>query len=364
MHFNATMSPRLPAGEGRPRGGQLVGRTYRLKRDRLAAVVNEKLTVVGRKFQIHPPAAATAVLIASGFLALTNPAKAADRASPDEGAPVNVVKSVNECFSALVRVPGFLVPRTMAAVGIDADGSRITEVLVSEGDIVAAGQVMARFARPTYDGAPQGGPGVPPGAGVPGGAPPSAGVLRAPYAGRVMQSTANVGSTASLMGEPLFQLAVDNELEIEVEVPSVHVPSLAAGQTARVEIEGGRELPGQVRLVLVEINPRTQMGRARISVAADPSLRTGKFVRATIVARRSCGIAVPRAAISYWGEGTTVQVVRDGIVETRDVQIGLRSDVNAEILRGVAEGDLLVANAGTSLRNGDRVRPVFRTKSD
>ena len=44
-------------------------------------------------------------------------------------------------------------------------------------------------------------------------------------------------------------------------------------------------------------------------------------------------------------------------IETRLVQVGLHSDTHAEIRDGVREGELVVANAGSSLRDGDKVRP-------
>jgi multidrug efflux pump subunit AcrA (membrane-fusion protein) len=134
---------------------------------------------------------------------------------------------------------------------------------------------------------------------------------------------------------------------------------LASGQTARVEVEDGRELTGYVRLVPAEINPMSQLGRVRIAVERDPSLRLGSFARATIDASRSCGVSVPKAAVLYKTEGTSVQVVRDRAIETRRVRVGFQSDLNVEIREGVREGEIIVANAGTSLRDGDQVQPKF-----
>ena len=342
--------------------------------------------------------------VAAVFVALVcgSGARAADPVVPPP--LVSVVGASNECFSAAVEVTGFLVPRAESIIRLEPDGSHLTAVLVGEGDMVSAGQVMARVARPTFDL-----PNIPaeaaarPGAAVPGepirpgagagsepaarglsaaaaeaaarpssataaatpnaaAAVPAAIPIRAPTAGRVIESTASVGATASLLGEPLFRIAADGEVEVEVEVPGLHVPILAAGQNARVVVEDRRELSGHVRLVFVEINPITQLGHARISVDGDSSLVPGKFVRATIDAHHSCGVAVPRAAISYRAGGTSVQVVRDGVIETRNVRVGLHSDVNAEIEDGLEAGDVVVANAGTSLRNGDQVKPVFSDK--
>jgi RND family efflux transporter MFP subunit len=187
-------------------------------------------------------------------------------------------------------------------------------------------------------------------------------VLRAPAAGTVMSETATIGATANPgdpRTQPLYRIAVDGEIELEAEVPSIHVPKLAPGQTARVEVEDSREINGYVRLVPAEINPMSQLGRVRVSLERDPSLRYGSFARATIDASRSCGVSVPKAAVLFRTEGTSVQVVRDRVVETRRVRVGFESDVAVEIREGVNEGDVIVANAGTSLRDGDPVQTKF-----
>jgi len=42
---------------------------------------------------------------------------------------VVVTKSTNACFSDLVRVTGFIVPRREAVVGVDQEGSKVSDVL-------------------------------------------------------------------------------------------------------------------------------------------------------------------------------------------------------------------------------------------
>ena len=54
-----------------------------------------------------------------------------------------------------------------------------------------------------------------------------------------------------------------------------------------------------------------------------------------------------------------MQVVRDNVVATRRVRLGLTSDTDVEVREGVKEGELVVANAGTSLHDGDQVKPIF-----
>ena len=55
-----------------------------------------------------------------------------------------------------------------------------------------------------------------------------------------------------------------------------------------------------------------------------------------------------------------MQVVRDGAVETRKIRVGLMSGDAVQVLDGVRDGDIVIANAGGSLRDGEKVKPVPR----
>src|SRR3979490_60161 len=75
------------------------------------------------------------------------------RSRPEEketqsNALVIVAKSTNACFSDLVRVTGFIVPRREAVVGVDQEGSKVADVLVREGETVADNQELARVTPP------------------------------------------------------------------------------------------------------------------------------------------------------------------------------------------------------------------------
>ncbi len=271
----------------------------------------------------------------------------AEKGSPAE-VQVTVVRATQKSFVAEIHVTGFLVAREEALVALDMPGYKVNEVLVSEGDRVSSGQVLARLARmtgevldPTTDRRP-----------------PTMS-LKAPAAGVITQSSAVLGATASpLQSDPLFRIAVDNEIELEAEVPSIHVPLLKPNQNARIEIDNNREFRGQVRLAPGAVDLKTQLGRARVSLERDSRLRLGMFARATIAADYSRGISVPRSAVLYRTDGPTVQVVRGNVIETRLVRVGYHSDTDTEILEGVRDGELVVANAGGSLGDGDKVKPV------
>src|ERR1700754_1405134 len=261
---------------------------------------------------------------------------------------VVVTKSTNACFSDLVRVTGFVVPRREAVVGPDQEGSKVTDLYVREGDTVADNQELARLSAPPQQPGQQQRPNQGPIS------------LKAPAAGLVTEVRTIVGAPASPQAGPMFRISVNSDLELDAEVPSVHLPKLNPGVTARITRDNAPDLIGRVRLVSPQIDRNTQLGHVRIAVTNNPTLKIGQFARASIDAKRSCGVAIPHTAIDH----LTVQVIKGNIVETRKVRVGLSSDSSTEILEGLDVGEIVVADAGSSLHDGDQVKTMFADELD
>jgi len=265
--------------------------------------------------------------------------------APPVEASVVVTKATNACFSDLVRVTGFVVPRREAVAGVEHEGSKVTEVLVREGDMVTAGQELARLSPPPQQ---------------PGRASQGPISLRAPAAGLITEVRTMVGAPASPQAGPMFRISVNNEVELDAQVPAAQMLKLNPGATVRISRDDAPDLVGRVRLVSPEIDRDNQLGHVRISLTNNPSLKVGMFARASIDAKRSCGVAIPRTAIDH----LTVQVVKGNTIETRNVRVGLVSDTSTEILEGLAVGDIVVADAGSSLHDGDQIKTMFADELD
>ena len=267
---------------------------------------------------------------------------------PRMQALVVVAKAVNGCFSDLVRVTGFVVARREAVVVADQEGSLVSDVLVMEVVSVTENQELARLTPPP----PQ--PGMP---ATPTGKPVA---VRAPAAGIVTEVKTIVGAPASPQAGPMFRIAVNNVLELDAEVPSVHLLKLNPGATVRISRDGAPDIIGRVRSVSPQIDRTTQLGHVKISLTSNPQLKVGMFARASIDAKRSCGVAVPNTAIDH----LTIQVVKGNVIETRKVKVGLVSDASTEILEGLDVGEIVVADAGSSLHDGDEVKTMFAEDLD
>jgi multidrug efflux pump subunit AcrA (membrane-fusion protein) len=269
----------------------------------------------------------------------------AEESGSSGGARVIVARATKACFSDVVRGTGFFVPRREALVGAETEGLKVSELLVREGDLVTENQELARLTPPP----------------APGAAKPAPVSLRAPAAGLVTKVNSIVGAPASPQAGPMFRISINNEIELDAEIPAIHLLKLSPGATARISRDDEPDLFGRVRLVSPEIDRRTQLGHVRLALSNNPSLRVGMFARANIDAKRSCdGVAIPRSAIDH----LTVQVVKGNTVETRRVQVGLVSDTSIEILDGLTEGEIVVADAGTSLHDGDQIKTMFADELD
>jgi multidrug efflux pump subunit AcrA (membrane-fusion protein) len=296
------------------------------------------------------PALAVAffVVLGGGWYWFEHRARPEEKETPSN-ALVIVTKSTNACFSDLVRVTGFVVPRREAVVGVDQEGSKVSDLLVREGETVTENQELARLSPPPAQ----------PGASS-GSRPASPTSLRAPAAGLVTQVNTIIGAPASPQAGPMFRIAVNNDIDLDAEVPAVHMMKLNPGATVRISRDNGPDIVGRVRLVSPQIDRTTQLGHVRITLTPNPSLKIGMFAQASIDAKRSCGVAIPRTAIDH----LTVQVVKGNTIETRKVRVGLVSDTSTEILEGLDVGEIVVADAGSSLHDGDQIKTMLAEELD
>jgi multidrug efflux pump subunit AcrA (membrane-fusion protein) len=277
-----------------------------------------------------------AVLAAA--LWLSAPASRAEEEKDIPWAPtVTVLKAKKACFNDIVEVSGIVMPREETAVRPERIGLKVAEVMADPGDTVTAGQTLARLNLP--EGGFQ--------------------MVQAPVAGVISSSSATIGALASGRGEALFNIIARSEYDLVGLVPTGDIGKLQVKQPASLKVIGAGDLDGTVRRIAPTVQPDVQLGQVFISVSGGKRLAINTSGRALIRTGQSCNVAVPLTAVQYNSAGTTVQVVRRQHVETHRVELGLMSGSQIEIRDGLSEGEDVVAIAGSILREGDPVRPVF-----
>ena len=194
-------------------------------------------------------------------------------------------------------------------------------------------------------------------------------VILAPISGRVFrvfqESSAVVAS-----GTAILELGDPRDLEVEVDVLSRDAVRIEPGDKVSLDHWGGAEpLEGVVRLV--EPSAFTKIStlgveEQRVNVIIDlldppgnrAALGDGFRVEARIVVDEAAGVlTAPTSALFRAGEGWAALVARDGAAHLQPVEIGLRSGLEAEVLGGLSDGEVVVVHPGDDIYDGASIRP-------
>jgi hypothetical protein len=65
-------------------------------------------------------------------------------------------------------------------------------------------------------------------------------------------------------------------------------------------------------------------------------------IASRVLARRPNAIVLPKDTINQYSGRTYVNILKDGAVEERDVELGMQVGSEVEIVKGLAEGELVV----------------------
>lgn len=188
--------------------------------------------------------------------------------------------------------------------------------------------------------------------------------VRAPVAGLISRRTARLGTLAMGTADPLFRIIADGAIDLEAEVPQDSLARLKLGMQALIDLPGGeRPVTGTVRLISSEVDKTTRLGKVRLALPLDAPARIGSFASGWVEVERRNAVAVPAAAVTQAGAGDTIQVVREGRVEIRQVTCGVTNEGLIELRSGLAAGETVVLRAAAFLRNGDAVRPFDEPRS-
>lgn len=351
--------------------------------------------------------AAALVLGSTAALLYANTSRAADEAPADTARPALTVSTAQPQRSSLplrLAANGNVAAWQEASIGAESNGLRLDEVLVNVGDVVKAGQVLARFASEMVQAdVAQARASLLEAQAVAAEAAANAerarslqttGALsqqqiqqfttaaqtaqarvesarallqtqelrlrhtqvRAPDSGIISARTATVGAVLGT-GTELFRMVRKGRLEWRAEVTSTELARIQPGAKTRITAASGAMAEGTVRMVAPTVDPQTRNALVYVDLPPKTDFRAGMFARGEFALGSSDALTVPQEAL----------VVRDGFtyvfvvgpqqrVQQRKVQTGRRIADRVEILSGL-EADTSVAVRGAGfLNDGDLVR--------
>lgn len=185
--------------------------------------------------------------------------------------------------------------------------------------------------------------------------------VTSPISGRVLRVFQESATIVSA-GDRILEVGEPTDLEVEVDVLSRDAVRIRPGSRVMLEQWGGGE-PLAARVRLIEPSAFTKVSalgieEQRVNVIIDfvdppesrPPLGDGYRVEAAIVEWESADVlTVPAGALFRDGENWAVFVANSTRARLVHVELGHRNDNEAEVLKGLEEGDRVI------LYPGDRV---------
>lgn len=188
----------------------------------------------------------------------------------------------------------------------------------------------------------------------------------APYDGVVTWRFSDTGAlvqagTSNTSGLPVVTVAQVNVLRLRIPVPESLAAKVRIGDSADVHVQAtGEHFTGKVTRFTGALDTSTRTMQVEIDVPnPDYHLQPGMYADVKLSANsRADVLTVPVEAIQRSENKTSVLVVDpQNRVQSRQVQVGIESSNNVEILAGLTEGErVIVGNLG-SYQPGELVRP-------
>jgi HlyD family secretion protein len=171
-------------------------------------------------------------------------------------------------------------------------------------------------------------------------------------------------------GEPLLELGDPSALEVVADLLSTDAVKVRAGQPVWIEQWGGeRPLRGRVRLVepsgFMKVSA-LGVEEQRVNVVIDfedapaqrPALGDSYRVEVRIVVWESRdALKVPTSALFRRGESWAVFAIEGGRARVREVEVGRRNGLTAQVLKGLEAGTRVVVHPPDTLADGARLAP-------
>jgi membrane fusion protein, multidrug efflux system len=192
-------------------------------------------------------------------------------------------------------------------------------------------------------------------------------LVRAPFDGELGVRKVEVGQYLTA-GTQIVSLTDLSVLYANFTVTEKDSANLKVGQTVRIAVDAypGRSFEGKITTIEPQIATETRNIRVQATIQnPEKILKPGMFVTTTVVLPdRPPVVTVPETAVDYTLYGDSVFLVsekkeEDGktsLVATRTfVQAGKRIDGRAEILKGLKDGDRVVAVGQLKLQSGSPV---------
>ena len=186
--------------------------------------------------------------------------------------------------------------------------------------------------------------------------------LKADFAGKVGKREIAQG----VLGSESLIITLDDlkKIIIDIKVPENYVGILKPGLKAEVSSSAFEQsFNGKVETISSRIDPSTRSILSRIIVDNSKfEIIPGQLMTVKIIYDEINQIGVPESAVTIQGNTAFVYTVDDETAEKKDIKIGKRNFGKVSILSGISEGDIVIAEGVSKVRDKAKVKVIVPKK--
>lgn len=169
--------------------------------------------------------------------------------------------------------------------------------------------------------------------------------------------------TQTAQGSPLFTIASNQSVAVKLEIPSSDFEKAVVGGKGTIKI-GQNTYNGTITQVN-KIAVNNEKGNPVIGATLhidnpDDQIIIGVSAKATLnVAEAKNVLCLSNEVVNTGTEGDFVYVIENGVVKKKNVELGISSNNSVEVKSGLKEGDVVVTNASSDLKEGTKATAVL-----
>jgi membrane fusion protein, multidrug efflux system len=189
-------------------------------------------------------------------------------------------------------------------------------------------------------------------------------ILRSPISGVVAQRLAQPGERVGVDARVL-EIVDLSRIELEASLSASDSVNVKVGQAATLQIEGAAQV---VNATVVRINPSAQAGSrsvlAYLAISNPAGLRQGLFAQGVLGTAKQNTLTLPVNAVRTDKPTPYVQLIENGQVVHRSVQVAARGESDGDLMlavSGLADGTQVIKGSIGSLREGTAVKFTSQT---
>ena len=167
-----------------------------------------------------------------------------------------------------------------------------------------------------------------------------------------------------LVSNNIVIITIDDNSTIysDIKIPENYSAYIKKGLPVKVKIASYKDkiFEGEVDFVSSRINADTRSLLSRIKVKnKDLELISGSLLEVSVKFDLRNSLSVPDTSVMVEGDKSYVYKINDeNIANKIEVKTGLRSEKNIEIVSGLAQGDIIVAEGLRKVRPKGKVKPI------